>query len=105
MCPYCVMMLLNGNMAFICISVARTLPYSSLLEGKCHVPGRPGDPLKGWVLLQRKRAGQKRRDGQEPDSHQPFILPFLRRSFLEEGLSFPCEVLWFGYKGWRGGAR
>ena len=45
------------------------------------------------------------RDGQEPEPHQPFILPLLRRSFPEEGLSFPCEVLWFGSKAWRGGTQ
>ena len=59
-CPYHVMiLLLNGNIDFICISVARTLPYSSPLEGKYHFSGRPGDQLQGQVLLQRKREGQK----------------------------------------------
>lgn len=52
-------------------------------------------------MLQAKRRTSGR-DGLEPEA-QPFILPLLRRSFLEEGLSLPSEVSWFGSEAWRGG--
>lgn len=90
------MLFIRGNIAFICIPLAKALSHGSLLEGRCHLlPGWPRALLEDQVLLQRGTRAQKVGDRQEPGPRQPFLLPLKGRSpFPGENLSFSTLRLW-----------